>query len=205
MDWLVAILLGLGAYLLGSIPTAYLLVYLVKGVDIRLLGTKNVGALNAFNQVGVWGGLLVLALDAGKGALAFLAPSWAGAPEWTLFLTGPLVVGGHNWPFLLGFRGGKGAAAIFGVSLAVVPGLTLITLAPVVLIVLLIRNVVWAAAFGFVLLNSLLIATQQGADRIALCVALTVLVTASYLFSVRRHIGSTIKARQWRELFNGLA
>ena len=70
---------------------------------------------------------------------------------------------------------------------------------------LLIRNVVWAAAFGFVLLNSLLVSTQQDADQVALCGALTVIVTASYIFSIRRHIGASIEARQWRELFNGLA
>ena len=107
MEWTGAVLLGLGAYLLGSVPTAYILVRLAKGIDIRQVGTGNVGALNTFQQVGIWGGLMVLVVDAGKGALSSLAPSWAGAPEWTVFLTTPLVVAGHNWPVFLGFRGGK--------------------------------------------------------------------------------------------------
>ena len=205
MDWVVSILLGLGSYLLGSVPTAYLLVRLAKGVDIRKLGTGNVGALNAFHQVGLRGGLLVLLLDASKGALATLAPDWAGAPEWSLFLSTLLLVAGHNWPMFIGFRGGKGAASIFGISLAVAPILTLITVGPVLLIILLMRNVVWGAAFGFVMLNSLVLATQQDAGQIALCLSLTVLVTATYLVSVREHIGTSIKARQWRELFAGLA
>ena len=204
MDWMVAILLGLGTYLLGSVPTAYIVVCLAKGIDIREVGTGNVGALNAFQQVGPWGGILVLLIDAGKGALAVLVPGWAGAPEWTGFLTAPLLVAGHNWPAFLGFRGGKGAAAIFGISLAVVPLLTLIALGPTVLVMISVRNVVLGAAFGFVLLNSLLLITQQSASQVALCISLTVLVTATYLISIREHIGTSIKARQWRELFTGL-
>ena len=204
MDLTVAILLGLGAYLLGSVPTAYIVVYLARGIDIRQVGTGNVGALNAFQQVGPWGGILVLLVDGGKGALAVLVPGWAGAPEWTVFLTAPLLVAGHNWPAFLRFRGGKGAAAIFGISLAVVPLLTLITLAPTVLVMIMVRNVVLGAAFGFVLLNSLLLITQRSTDQVALCLSLTVLVTATYLFSIRQHISTSIRSRQWRELFTGL-
>ena len=205
MDWVAAILLGLTSYLLGSVPTAYILVYLVKGIDIRRVGTGNVGALNAFHQIGVAGGLTVLAVDAGKGALAVLAVDWIGAPAWTEFLSAPLVVIGHNWPVLLGFRGGKGAAAIFGISLAVQPLPTLATLAPVVLLIILFRNVVWSAAFGFVLLNILLVATRQGAEQIALCAGLTAVVTGTYIFSIRDHIGESVKTRRWRELLSGLA
>ena len=198
-------MLGLGAYLLGSIPTAYLLVYLAKGIDIRQVGTGNVGALNTFNQVGLWGGLLVLAVDAGKGALASLTPQWSGLPEWTVFLTTPLVVVGHNWPVFLGFKGGKGAAAIFGISLAVVPVLTLIVVGPTVLIMGLLRNVVLGAAFGFILLNSLLLATEQGIDQVALCGSLTLVVTATYVISSWKHISNSIRHRRWRQLFTSLA
>ena len=205
MDWVAAILLGLASYLLGSVPTAYILVYLARGIDIRQVGTGNVGALNAFHQTGVAGGLLILAVDAGKGALAVVAVDLVGAPGWTVFLSTPLIVAGHNWPVFLGFRGGKGAAAIFGVSFAAQPVLTLVILAPVVFLIILTRNLVWSAAFGFVLLNVLLVATRQGADQIALCVALTTLVTCTYIFSIREHISVSVKTRRWRELLTGLA
>ena len=205
MDWVAAILLSPASYLLGSVPSAYILVYMAKGVDIRRAGTGNVGALNAFHQVGVAGGLTVLAVDAGKGALAVLAVNWLDAPDWTLFLSAPLMVAGHNWPVFLGFRGGKGASAIFGISLAVQPLPTLITLVPVVILIIFFRNMVWSAAFGFVLLNVMLVATQQGAEQIALCAGLTAIVMVTYLFSIREHIGASVKTRQWRELFTGLA
>ncbi len=205
MHWTSAILLGLGGYLLGSVPTGYIVARLARGVDIRDVGSGNVGALNTYQQVGPWGGVLVLLADAGKGALAVVVPGLVGAPGWTIFLTTPLLVAGHNWPAFLNFRGGKGAAAILGVSLALVPMLTLIALAPTLLVMAAVRNVVLGAAFGFVLLNSLLLATRQSTDLIALCVSLTVLVTATYLVSIRERLTACIRARQWRELFTELA
>ena len=146
-----------------------------------------------------------MAVDGGKGALASLVPQWVGVPEWTIFLTTPLVVAGHNWPVFLGFRGEKGAAAIFGISLGVVPVPTLIVVGPTVLLMALLSTVVLGAAFGFILLNSLLLATQQDADQVALSGSLTLVVTATYLISAREHITNSIRHRQWRQLFIGLA
>ena len=101
MDVAMVAFLGVALYLVGSVPAAYILVRLVKGVDVRAVGTKNVGALNTFHQIGGWAALLVLVVDTAKGALAVAAPIWAGAPDWALFLTTPLVVAGHNWPVLI--------------------------------------------------------------------------------------------------------
>ena len=204
MDWLLAMPLSLGAYLLGSLPTGYLVVRLVKGIDIRQVGTKNVGALNTYQQVGVFGGVFVLLVDAGKGALAVLIPGWVGAPEWALFLTTPLVVAGHNWTVFLRFQGGKGAATIFGISLALVLVPTVITIAPVALVIFLSRNVVTGAAVGFVFLNVMLVVTGQDAVQIALCAALTVMVVVTYTVSIREQLLGAVKTRQWRGLFNRL-
>ena len=66
--------MGVALYLVGSVPAAYILVRLVKGVDVRAVGTKNVGALNTFHQIGGWAALLVLVVDTAKGALAVAAP-----------------------------------------------------------------------------------------------------------------------------------
>lgn len=205
MNDVLVIPLSLGAYLLGSIPTAYILVSRITGDDVRKVGTGNVGALNAYHQLGAWAGVLVLAIDAGKGALAVLIPGWLGAPEWALFLTTPLVVAGHNWPIFLKFRGGKGAAAILGISLALLPVLTLIAIVPTLAAIALLRNVVWGAAFGFLLVNALVVTFSSNFDQVVLCLCLTLLVTATYLASIRVHIYVSIKNRRWRELFTGLA
>ena len=150
----------------------------------------------------------VLLVDAGKGALAVLVPTWLGAPHWTVFFTTALVVAGHNWPVFLNFPGGKGAAAIFGISLAVVPLLVLITLAVLALIVLVIRNVVLGVAFGFIMLNTLLLVTGQDAEQVVLCIFcifLTLVVTVTYLISSRDHVTNSIRDHRWKELFTGLA
>ena len=197
--------MALTAYVLGSVPTAYIVVRAVNGEDIRDVGSHNVGALNAYRRVGAWAGLTVLLVDAAKGALAVTVPRLLGIDDWALFITTPLVVAGHNWPVFLNFRGGKGAAAIFGISLVIVPWLTVITAGPSILVMLLLRNVVLGAAFGFILLNILLWVTGQGAEQVGLCLLLTLLVTVTYVLNVRDQILSNIKARQWRALFLELA
>ena len=201
----IVISLALGAYVLGSVPTAYILVRWMEGEDIRDFGSRNVGALNACNRTGVWAGLLVLLVDTAKGVLAVAAPRLLGVDPWVLFITTSLVVAGHNWPVFLNFRGGKGAAAIFGISLVIVPWLTVITVGPSILVMLLLRNVVLGAALGFILLNTLLWVTGQGAEQVGLCLLLTLLVTGTYVLNVRDHIFTSIKARRWRQLFLGLA
>ncbi len=204
-ELIAVISLALAAYVLGSVPTAYIVVRAVNGEDIRDVGSHNVGALNAYRRVGAWAGLTVLLVDAAKGVLAVTVPRLLGIDDWALFITTPLVVAGHNWPVFLNFRGGKGAAAIFGISLVIVPWLTVIIAGLSILVMLLLRNVVLSATFGFMLLNILLWVTGQGAEQVGLCLLLTLLVTGTYVLNVRDQILSNIKARQWRALFLELA
>ena len=201
MDWLTAIGLSIGSYLLGSVPTAYLVVKFLRGEDIRELGSKNVGALNTYHQVGVLGSLLVLTVDSLKGALAVLLPQALGAPEWTVFLTTTLVVLGHNWPVVLGFRGGKGVATILGISLAILPILTLISLVPTLIATLLTRNVVTGVGVGLIIFNILAVATTRDTAQLALCLFLTVLATGTYAAANRRRIAAALRNRTLRGLF----
>jgi glycerol-3-phosphate acyltransferase PlsY len=203
LDWVAAGLLGLAAYLIGSIPTAYVVVYQLKGVDIRRVGSRNVGTLNTFHQVGIGGALVVLVVDAAKGALSALLPVWIGTPIWTLYLTAILVVVGHNWPVFLGFRGGKGVATIFGIALVIVPQLTLIALGPTILLALLTRNVIIGVGTGFIVVNILAVVTHQGRGLIALCLALTLLAVGTYVIGAWGQISIAIKTRQFRGLFYG--
>ncbi len=113
-----AIVIG---YLLGSIPFAYIVARLKKGIDIRQLGGGNAGALNVYREAGPGFGLAVLAADVAKGVLAVYIARWLGLePVWTC-VAGFAAVVGHNWPCFLGFRGGKGAATIMGVLIPLVP------------------------------------------------------------------------------------
>lgn len=203
MEWWLTAAAALAAYLLGSFPSAYVLVRAVKGVDVRQVGTGNVGTLNTYYQVGRWGALLVLLADAGKGAVAVLLPGWVGAPAWALYLAAPLVVAGHNWPVFLGFRGGKGAATVLGVSLALLPVLTLIGLAPTLLAGYLGRNVIIGVGVGMVTLNILTVVTGQGAGTILLFLGLTVLNVATYTIARWGQVRDAVRRRDWRGVFYG--
>jgi len=111
----------IGAYLLGSIPSAYIIGRLRKGIDIRQVGSRNMGAMNTFYNVGVASGFLVLAVDIGKGAAAAALSQWLVDSNLVMFFAGAVAVLGHNFPVWLGFKGGKGGAPLVGVLIYLMP------------------------------------------------------------------------------------
>lgn len=121
MDGLLIALALVIAYLLGSIPTAYIIGRLRKGTDIREVGSRNMGAMNVFYTVGFWWGALVLAVDIGKGAAAVAIADALGIPQLAQFFAGGAAVLGHSFPVFLKFRGGKGGAASLGVFFYMMP------------------------------------------------------------------------------------
>lgn len=109
------LILGLVAYLMGSIPTGYLLFKLKTKRDIRSLGSRNIGATNILRFSGWPLALAVLALDLAKGIIpALLTKKYLVSPSLGLLCSfmAPL---GHCFPLFLGFRGGKGVATSCGV------------------------------------------------------------------------------------------
>ena len=105
----------LGAYLVGSIPTAYLIGKFKKGTDIREVGSHNMGAMNVIYNVGFWWGALVMTIDIGKGVLTMAVAKLLNIPELAYYAAGIVVILGHNFPIFLKFRGGKGGATAVGV------------------------------------------------------------------------------------------
>lgn len=125
MHALKSIAVALGAYLLGSVPTGYL-VARARGLDIRQVGSGNIGATNVFRVLGKTAGGFVLLVDALKGWLACvilpaLLGANAGEQEFLTLLAGVCAVLGHNYTCWLHFKGGKGIATSAGVLLAWVP------------------------------------------------------------------------------------
>ena len=96
------------AYLVGSFPSAYIVARLRKGIDIRDVGSRNMGAMNIFYKVGFWYGVLVLAVDIGKGAAAVALARWLGVPVIAELFAGLAVVIGNVFSAYLKFRGGMG-------------------------------------------------------------------------------------------------
>ena len=119
------------AYLIGSIPTAYLVVRRRRGQDIRRLGDGNSGAENVGHVLGLKAGVSVAALDTAKG-LAVILLARLLAPDYyqgLAMLAGVAAVIGHSWPLYLRGPGGRGAATAVGVLL----GMTPLTAGPVLL------------------------------------------------------------------------
>ena len=146
MPWLIVVL----GYLLGSIPTAYIAGHLLKGRDIRQIGDGNMGAQNAFHQLGAKTGVAVGIADAGKGILAILIAQAISIPHLAILTTGVAVVIGHNWPVFIGFRGGRGESTTIGVLLTVVTQPMLIAAGPAALVLLIRKKVILASTVLFI-------------------------------------------------------
>ncbi|RLE20046.1 MAG: acyl-phosphate glycerol 3-phosphate acyltransferase [Acidobacteria bacterium] len=115
------VLIVVGAYFLGSLPTALLVVKWVTGRDIRLSGSGNVGGTNAARAAGLRIGAVVTLVDMAKGALPVMVMQWYDPASRWLALAMLAAVVGHIFPVWLRFRGGKGVATAFGAFLVLAP------------------------------------------------------------------------------------
>lgn len=120
----------LAAYLLGAIPTSYLVGRLAKGIDLRQVGSKNLGATNLYRSLGWRYAIPVGLFDVAKGAIPVwvFGPRLGGGPWWPLAL-GITAVVGHVFSVFVRFKGGKGVATTAGVVLGVAPWATVLALA----------------------------------------------------------------------------
>ncbi len=213
MEIIAIALLGLAAYLIGSISPSYVLVRYMKQLDIRDVGSKNAGTLNTYSQLGPWWALLVFVFDAGKGALAVLLPSWIGVADWAVYVTGVLVIVGHNWTVLMKFRGGKGAASLMGICLATVPVAGMLAVIPGVILLYFSKNAIAGLVLGFATLNILVLAAwilgvdwlvaSPGWEQFVLCLPLTLFVAAVYGITIRDQLLRAIRQRSLRHAFYG--
>ena len=187
------ITVAIAGYLLGSIPTGFL-VGKAKGVDIRTVGSKNMGATNVFRTLGKGPGIFVLVVDALKGSLAVIlarhvAPHFFNVPnstdefwnqEMAALLGGLCSILGHNYTCWLGFKGGKGIATSAGVYLALAPLACLIALGAWILAFVLTRYVSIASIVSAIALPTAVICLQKN-------VALSVVTVAIGLLAIYKH------------------
>jgi glycerol-3-phosphate acyltransferase PlsY len=122
---MLALLAGYGS---GSLPWGLWLGRWLRGIDVRTVGSGNLGATNVYRSLGPGIGVATLVLDIAKGALpvwlvpgAAWAASFPGGHAWCAVAVGIAAVAGHVWTFLAGFKGGKGVATSAGVLLALSP------------------------------------------------------------------------------------
>jgi len=173
------------AYLLGSIPFAYIAGRLFKGIDIRQLGGGNIGALNTAREIGLVPGLLVLVADVAKGSLAVIIALWLDLSLLMVFFAGFAAVVGHNWPVFLKFKGGKGAATVLGVLLALVPLEFAISLPLILVIIVITSNVRLAVVVGLAVLPIIIWQINGSGMLIAYSVFLFLFLSARSLPGTR--------------------
>jgi glycerol-3-phosphate acyltransferase PlsY len=128
------------AYLLGSVPTGYILGSLA-GVDVRKAGSGNVGATNVARVVGKRHGIFTLVADIAKGLVPVVIALHLGLTSAATALVGVAAFLGHLYPVFLRFQGGKGVATALGVFLGLSPWATLV-LMPIFVLVILATRVV---------------------------------------------------------------
>lgn len=190
------------AYLLGSIPTAYLLVRLLLGDDIRRRGSGNVGGTNALRTAGWRIGVSVTLIDVFKGVAAVvLMRMYNPESRWIAAAVLASVLG-HCFPVWLGFRGGKGVATGFGAFLIIAPVSALAALALWFVVLLVSRWVALAsmvASAAFPLLLKLI--DRPDLPTLSVVSAAAIVIVLRHVSNVRRMLSgeeAKIGADFWR-------
>jgi len=147
------LLAALAAYLIGAIPTGFL-VGRARGIDLRKVGSGNIGATNAARTLGKGWGYFCFAADFLKGFIpAFVARTWWAStfdanPEWCGLIAAACAVLGHNFPVWLGFKGGKGISTSGGIILGLFQPIVFVTAVSTWLILFLTTRIVSVASLG---------------------------------------------------------
>jgi len=181
---IIAVVLG---YLLGSIPSAYIVTRLAKGEDVRRLGGGNVGGLNVYREVGFLPAAVVAIVDLGKGAAAVAIAYWLLDLEVYFVLAAAVAaVVGHNWMVWLKFSGGKGMGAAIGGLFVLLPlygyPLGLAFFFAVVLILFIItRNVALSMGVGLLSLPFIAWLGMQSAPFVIYSVILGLIILAKFI------------------------
>jgi glycerol-3-phosphate acyltransferase PlsY len=179
-------------YLLGSVPTAYIVSRIRKGVDIRNIGSRNMGGANVMREIGAREGVFVGLIDIAKGAGAILIAQALNISELWVFGAGLAALVGHNFPVFARFRGGRGSATIIGIFLALAPEAMLITLAVVAIPFFTTRKFGAAILIGFALLPVFLWLLEGSLALVRYALVIDVFMLIRNLSSIKQIVAKGI-------------
>ena len=195
-------------YLCGSLPWGLWLGRVFKGVDVRTLGSGNLGATNVYRSLGRGIGVATLVLDIAKGALpVWLVPAtrlgaaFPGGAAWCAIAVGFAAVAGHVWTFLAGFKGGKGVATTVGVLLALSPPAFGVFVAVFLLTLLATRYVSLGSILGSLAFTAALARFSAGGVR-SPAFLLGVLLATLVVVRHRENIGRLVRGEEHRFSFS---
>lgn len=181
------------AYLIGSIPTGFLMTKIFMGTDIRAAGSKNVGATNVYRVAGKLPGALTLVIDIVKGVIVVTVAaeffySYLPDVDYIFYRTllGLIAIFGHIWPVFLKFKGGKGVATTIGVTGAIAPPVLLTSLIVWLILFIPTKYVsLGSLAFGISLPISALV-FNQSFYVVIFCVIICVINTYKHKDNIKR-------------------
>jgi glycerol-3-phosphate acyltransferase PlsY len=173
-------------YLFGSLPFSIWITQWVKGVDVRLAGSRHASTTNTIRQAG-WGpGVVVLLLDISKGYIPTYLALHCISLGWVVPITIAMVVIGHCWPLFAQFRGGMGLACAGGGMLAASPLGFLIGLCLLITLVLLIHHAARASVITGILLSPVLLLFKQHGQIIWVALLIGIVISIRFLSDWKR-------------------
>ncbi|MBS3939055.1 MAG: glycerol-3-phosphate 1-O-acyltransferase PlsY [Peptococcaceae bacterium] len=188
MNYLVA---PLFAYLVGAIPTAYI-VGRTRNIDITRQGSGNVGGTNAMRVMGVGPGIVVVICDLLKSALpTYLAMRLGGFAPWQVLMIAGATVIGHNWSVYIGFKGGKGIACTIGVSAVLYTPILLLSLGVAACVMFITRYVSLGSLLMTTLIPLLLLLFRYDTEYIIFATLLMVLAFYRHRSNITRLLAGT--------------
>ena len=172
----------ISGYLLGSIPSAYIAGRIKRGIDIRDVGSKNMGAMNVYYEVGLIEAVLVLLTDVGKGIVTIIIARYLlGVPLLFQLLAALAAVIGHAFPIFLKFRGGRGGATTFGVLLFLMPKAIPFWIAMCLVALLITHNLTFCYSIAFICFPLVAWLIYHSTPMIIFSIGLPIFVGINYI------------------------
>ena len=196
------VLLSLLAYFCGAIPSGVWIGKMVKGIDIRTVGSRNSGATNAYRILGAKCGIATLILDALKGYLPLYIASHFNISDKYIVVIGLIAIFAHSMSCFLNFKGGKGVATSLGVFLFLAPKAVLVTFLGFAIVVYFTRYVSLSSITGAIILPIMvaILPAKEGVDKMTL-VVLSFVIGAFVIYKHRSNISRLLNGTESKITF----
>ena len=181
------------AYLLGSIPTAYIYFKIKQNKDIRNYGSGNSGALNIWRSQNISSGALVLIIDLIKAISIALTGKNIEISEVGFYIGTVCSVLGHNYPVYLRFKGGKGVSVVAGITLVIITIPSFIAGITIGIIGLITKSPLWGILVGALVLNGLTLIIEQSISLSIWCAVISLIVGVTHFSRRKEELITAIK------------
>ena len=184
------------AYLLGSIPAAYIVTRLATGQDIRRLGSGNAGGNNVYRHVGLRAAIPVAAFDVAKGTAAVAIAHWLleaplFEPHLFVLLAGIAVVAGHTWSVYLKFNGGNGLSATIGALAIIMPWELLIVIVLLLVLRVITHNLVLSTNISLLSVPISAWFLEKEWAYVGFCIVLIIMLVLNFTPQIKADLAKT--------------